>query len=154
MTSSEKIRGSSSTKVGILGPVPLDPAYQQIGILHEHRDNNDVYNFPPMGVPRGAGRIDPQEGAKTKHLADAFNISVDQNNRQINEFSGPFYPFRNFSNDSRHDAASAFVHVPTSQKQSLERLQRKHQPHVVNKNVRDARNPSYRPRTDEEREAW
>lgn len=136
-----------------MGPVNQDPVYMQIGILHEHRDNNDTYNFPPMGTVRGAGRIDPQEGAKTKHLADAFNISVEQNNRQINEYSGPFYPFRPFF-DERHEAASAFTQVPTSQKQTLDRLQRRHKPHVIQKYVRDTRNPSYRPRTDEEREAF
>jgi hypothetical protein len=153
MLSSEKIRGSSSTKTGILRAFPQDPVYQQIGILHEHRDNNDTYNFPPIPMWRGAGLVDPQEGAKTKHLADAFNISVDQNNRQINEFSGPYFPIWH-KDDARHAAASAFVQIPTSQKQSLERLQRWHNPYVIQKNVRNTKDPSYRPRTDEEREAY
>jgi hypothetical protein len=88
-------------------------------------------------------------------LADPFNISVDQNNRQINEFSGPVYHSWQYnSDDSRHAAASAFVQVPTSHKQSLERLQRWHKPEVIQKNVRNTRNPSYRPRTDDEREAF
>jgi hypothetical protein len=152
--SSEKIRGSSSTKRGILTAYPLDPVYKEIGILHEHRDNNDVFNYPPVGIHRGAGRIDGQEGSKTKHLADAFNISVEQNNRQISEVSGTFYPFWKYNqSDGRHMAASAFTHVPTSQSQSLERLQERHPPHVIHKNVANTRNPSFRPRTDAEREA-
>lgn len=154
MLSSEKIRGPSSTKVGILGPVHQDPAYIQIGILHEHRDNNDVYNFPPMSANRGAAFVDPQEGAKTKHMASAFNVSVEQNNRNIDEFSGPFYPFTEQHFDSRHKAASAFTYVPTGRYQSLDRLQRGYHPDVIQRNVANTRNPSYRPRTDEEREAW
>jgi hypothetical protein len=150
--SSEKIRGSSSLRRGLLTAFPQDPVYKEIGILHEHRDNNDTFNFPPIGIHRGAGMIDPYEGNKTKHLADAFNISAEQNNRQINENSGTFSPFRFF--DGRHIAASAFTTVPTSQKQSLERLEQRHKPHVIQKNVANTRNPSYRPRTDAEREAF
>lgn len=136
-----------------MGAYPQDPVYKEIGILHEHRDNNDTYNYPPIGMHRGAGRIDPQEGAKTKHLADPFNISTEQNNRQINEYSGPFYPI-GMTRDGRHVAASAFLQIPTSQHQSLERLQQYHQPHVIQKNVKGARNPSWRPRTDADREAF
>lgn len=151
MTSSEKIRGSR--KGAFLGPYPLDPVYQKIGILHEHRDNNDVYNFPPIALNRGTGSLDPHEGSKTKHFADPFNVAVHQNNHKIFEFSGPDAPIRNFpTDDSRHDAASAFTQIPTSQNYSLERLQRKHPPHVINKNLRNARNPSKRPRWDEERQ--
>lgn len=153
--SSEKIRGASKTRVGILGPVPEDPARLALGLQMEHRDNNDVYNFPPMAVPRGTGRIDPQEGAKTKHMASAFNISVEQNNRQINEMSGPVYPFWKYDQKTdQHDAASAFTHVPTSQNQSLERLQQKHHPHLLQRYVSYTKNPSYRPRTDAQREAF
>jgi hypothetical protein len=153
--SSEKFKGLSSTRYHMMGPMPQNPEYKAIGILHEHRDNNDVFNFPPFPVVRGCGSIDPQEGSKTKHMADPFNIGVEQNNRQINQgydgygISHPYF----HQTDDRHKAAAAFTQVPTSQKGSLDRLNRYHQPQTIDRHVR-ARNPGYRPRTDDEREKF
>jgi hypothetical protein len=153
--SSEKIRGLSSSRVHIMGPMAQNPEYKAIGILHEHRDNNDVYNFPPFAVNRGCGSIDPQEGSKTKHMADPFNIGVEQNNKQINfgyNGMGIAHPYYH-QEDDLHRAAAAFTQVPTSQKGSLDRLARYHQHGTIDKHVR-ARNPGYRPRTDDEREQF
>lgn len=156
MSKSEKVRnGPSSTRRGILRPVDLPDEYREIGILHEHRDNNDVFNYPPVPMPRGAGKVDPQEGAKTKHLADPFNISVEQNNMQITEVSGTYYPFWQYNQDSSlHTGATAFTQIPTSKNQSLERLQRQHKPSVIRRNLHGTRNPSWRPRMDYDREEF
>jgi hypothetical protein len=98
--------------------------------------------------------IDPHEGAKTKHMASAYNIGVEQNNKNINSHSsGPYCPPYNNQTDL-HRAASAFTQVPSSQNQSLERLTRYHHPDIIQKKLKGAYEPSYRPRTDDDREQF
>lgn len=149
----KKITGFSSTRNEISRPVAQPEEYYLIGILHEHRDNNDRYNFPPVPIRRGAGFVDPQEGAKTKHLASAFNVSVEQNNVQIEELS-PYGPtFHGYHpNSAMHAAAGVSTQIQTSQKKSLDRLQRVYKPDVIRRNIHGANDPSWRPRFDDERE--
>lgn len=154
MSSEKKIKGYSSTRRGLLGPVPLPEEWRMTGILHEHRDNNDFYNFPPAPMYRGTGHVDAQEGAKTKHLASAYNISAEQNNVQINHLSGNFPAWKYIKDDAMHTAASAFTNVPTSNRTTTERLQREYKPSTIKRHLAGAKNPSWRPRSDDDREAF